>query len=162
MRKTDSAPWYPSTPRPPFTSAPASAVDLSKQNLFSRSFPKHRFEWFCSECACVLFVLSGLLQTKEQTNRSRAGCLLLYDSQAFALRYSAISKGHQLPWLCGVCVGPDLKARHLWRWQSLFMHISVRARLALCMHWNWETFCTRRKIFSILGSRLLWKTFNCN
>lgn len=92
MRKTDSALWYPSTPRPPFTSAPASTVDLSKQNLFSRSFPK-----LCSECARVLFVLSGLLQTKEQTNRSRAGCLLLYDSEAFALRYSAISKGHQLP-----------------------------------------------------------------
>lgn len=34
---------------------------------------------FCSEYAWILFVLSGLLQIKEQTNRSCAACLLLYE-----------------------------------------------------------------------------------
>lgn len=126
VHKTDSAPWYPSTPQPPFTSA------LQVQSIYpiyfrvhSFWFPKHHFEWFfsspfiyffCSEYAWVLFVLSGLLQIKEQTNRSRMPCLRLYDWEAFTVRYSAISKGHQLPWLWAMRTRAGQKAGGLWDW----------------------------------------------
>lgn len=70
--------------------SPASAVDLSEQNLFSHFvfFIPEASLWlimiiiftlyiFYSEYAWVLFLLSGLLQIKEQTNRSCASYIAL-------------------------------------------------------------------------------------
>lgn len=86
----------------------SQSITLSDYDNFS---PFFYFLFFCSEYAWVLFVLSGLLQIKEQTNRSCAPRLLLYDWEAFAMRYSAISKGHQLPWLCCTSMRPGQKGK---------------------------------------------------
>lgn len=106
------------------------------------------FLFFCSDYARILFVLSGLLQIKEQNNRSCAWCLLLYDCEALAGGDSAISKGHRLPWLWRMCGRAGAQARGLRGRSSLFSGCSLREP-------NQETFIA--SLNSFYFDNFLWK-----
>lgn len=157
MRKTDSARRYPSTPQPPpFTSAPqvqsiyriwiyfhirfffhSQSITLNDYDNFSH--PLFLF-FFAQNMPGLLFVRSGLLQIKEQTNRSSAGAFTTLQLFFFCrLGILPSAKGHQLPRLCCTSARPGQKT-------ALTLVIVLHAYF--CLRGGWSRWTKTRKLAS--------------